>query len=134
MADIDSKEHRKFAPYQWAHSNNDSVTVTAGSLLRFAEKVQAITLGSKLILEIAEQESLNEELRDDGDPPAYLGNFHTHALTRMVQINMGLLCDEAERMNDWVHEVLTPEGRASHYKTAAFRLQSHGEKLPRLDD
>ena len=134
MANVDSKEGAKFEPYTWARPGLRNTTIHADTLLHFAEKVHAISFGSEVILQFAERHALDLELRDDTEPPSYFNNSHISALMRMVQINMGMLCSEADHINDWAHEHLTPEGRASNYQAAAHRILNRGEKLPRLDD
>jgi len=134
MAENDSKEHPVFTPHQWANPGLQNTNIRASVMLRFAEKVAAITRGSEVILQIAEQHALDAELHDDGDPPSYFNGNHIGALLRMVQINMDLLGLEAHSVNDWAYNNFTPEGRASSYTQAAQALKSNGERLPRLDD
>jgi hypothetical protein len=60
-----------------------------------------------------------DELQQDDhetDPDAHaapvLGAYHRNALFRLVATNMGMLCQEADRINKWASEQHTPEGKA----------------------
>lgn len=122
-----------FEPYEWALPVGQDVEIRASVLLSFAEKVHAITSGSEVILKIAEKESIDVDVSDEGTAP-YLGNYRLSAMMRMVRQSMELLSEEAERINEWAYEVHTKEGRESHFRSAANRLKAHGDKLPALDD
>lgn len=132
MADIDSKEasHRVFAPYQWAHEATNGIDVPCDVLMRFAEKVCSVASGGETILQIAEVNALDSELRDEDDPKPYFNPAQMDSMMRLLRVSIEMLGGESESLKDWAYEHRTKEGALASYHSAVSRLKCRGIPLP----
>lgn len=135
MADIDSKDtaQRTFTPYQWEHEAANHIDVPGSVLMRFATRVQAVASGSSTILQIAEVNTLDGELRDEADPLPYFNPAQMANMLKLVQTSIDMLESEAENIKDWAYEQRTVEGALAAYEQAAYSLKGRGIPLPAID-
>lgn len=115
-----------FEPVAYGHPEVKHASLPGGAVDRFADQVEAVSIGSASILRLIEW----DELRGDDhasdpetDPAPVLNNFHRGALLRMVAVNMDLIADQASEIRRWAYRQHTAEGKTEELAEAMRLVQ-----------
>lgn len=105
--------------YGWPEVEH--ANLPGGAVQRFADKVEAVSIGAASILRLIEWDGLrgdDHENEPETMPAPVLSDYYRGALLRMVAVNMDLLSEQAESLKRWAYLQHTAKGKAERLREA----------------